>query len=675
MAGSGPLTGKVFSGRYQIGELIGIGGMAEVYSAQDMTLGRIVAVKTMLPQYASDPDFTRRFRQEAAAAANLQSPYIVNVYDWGHDQDTYFIVMEFVRGSDLKTAIQQRGAINQRKVAEIGSQVCQALTVAHQQDIIHRDIKPQNIMIQPDGNVKVMDFGIARAKNSTADKTQTVLGTAHYTSPEQAQGQELTASSDIYSLGVVLYEAATGTLPFDGPDAVSVALMQVREQPPLPSAINPDIDPVFEAIILTAMQKDPAARFATANDMRQALNDYLVGRPINFAALVAGGAALGAAATAVMASPAMANGFDTTRTNVMAPIGAMDSTQVMPIQGMTQTGAITNIQPGQRRYSSRQDNPPKKSKKGPIIGVIVAVIAIAAIAGFLFLGGGKQATVPDVTGMTYEQAVSEIRAKGFEIGEMSTEYDDQAESGTVLKQTPAANTQAPEGSKIDLVISQGSEQVDVPDVLGMSENEARREITAKGFIVGKVDVKESENDDDKGKVIEQDPTAGTKANTGSIINIVVSGGADEIPVPDITGKDVEDARKIAEDAGFTIQQGRSESSDTVPEGAIILQDPAAGDKAKKGTIIYYRISTGPSTIAIESFVGSDSAYAIGRLEGEGFKVKVKEQYSDEPAGRVIAQSTTSAKKGATITLTVSKGPKSSSSSAGTDSGSDGNKKS
>ena len=199
------MTGRIFNNRYQITERIGIGGMAEVYQAQDNVLGRRVAVKVMLPQYASDAAFAQRFRQEAASAANLQSPYIVNVYDWGQDDGTYFIVMEYIRGTDLKTGIVQRGALNQRKVAEIGSQVCQALSVAHNQDIIHRDIKPQNIMVQPDGNVKVMDFGIARAKNSVMTQTSSVLGTAHYISPEQAQGKDLTAASDIYSLGIVLY--------------------------------------------------------------------------------------------------------------------------------------------------------------------------------------------------------------------------------------------------------------------------------------------------------------------------------------------------------------------------------------------------------------------------------------------------------------------------------------
>ena len=299
------MIGRVFNGRYRITERIGIGGMAEVYKAQDQTLGRIVAVKVMLPQYAADPEFAARFKQEAASAANLQSPYIVNVYDWGHDDGTYFIVMEYVRGTDLKSAILQRGAINQRKVAEIGSQVCQALSVAHNQDIIHRDVKPQNIMVQPDGNVKVMDFGIARAKNSVKSQTSSVLGTAHYISPEQAQGKELTGASDMYSLGCVLYEAATGQLPFDGPDAVSVAMKQVQEEPLPPSQVKPDISPDLEAIILKAMDKNPYNRFQTARDMKQALDDFLMGRPVNIAGAAGGFAS---APTSVMGSvPGMAS--------------------------------------------------------------------------------------------------------------------------------------------------------------------------------------------------------------------------------------------------------------------------------------------------------------------------------------------------------------------------------
>ena len=225
------MADRVLGGRYQVLDKVGTGGMATVYRGMDRVLGRTVAIKTMLPQYATDPSFAARFKQEAQAAAALNSPYIVSVYDWGKDGDTYYIIMEYLRGTDLKSGIRKHGALDCKKVAQIGSQIAQALSVAHNHDIIHRDIKPQNIMVQPDGNIKVMDFGIARAKNSHLTTDNSVLGTAHYVSPEQTQGKPLGPTTDLYSLGIVMYEAATGRVPFDGDNAVTVAMKQVTGQP------------------------------------------------------------------------------------------------------------------------------------------------------------------------------------------------------------------------------------------------------------------------------------------------------------------------------------------------------------------------------------------------------------------------------------------------------------
>ena len=565
------MTGKVFSGRYQINDRIGIGGMAEVYRAQDNVLGRLVAVKVMLPQYAADPDFTRRFRQEAAAAANLQSPYIVNVYDWGQDDGTYYIVMEFVRGSDLKTAIQQRGAVNQRKAAEIGAQVCQALSVAHGQDIIHRDIKPQNIMVQPDGNVKVMDFGIARAKNSMSDKTSSVLGTAHYISPEQAQGKELTAASDIYSLGVVLYEAVTGQLPFDGPDAVGVALKQVKDYPVPPREINPDVDPALEDIIMTALEKDPAHRFATANDMRLALNDFLAGRAV-------GGRGVAAAR----------NNFTEAQTRVIGPaagvMAAGDSTQVMP-----------GVNPGANYVPQRNNNfqapPAKKSKKGPIIAICV-VLAVALIAGIAFaLGGDKGVAVPNVTKMTQEQAIAELESAGFKVGTINTKYDESVEAGQVISQDPKGGEKREEGTKVNLVISQGTEQVTVPDFYNMTIEQAQAE--AKKYNLTLVQGKsENSSDVEADHILSQSPAAGEKVAKGSSITYVMSLGASSVEVPYVTGYSEDSAMSTLKNAGFKVNVEK-QYSETQAAGLVISQNPNGGNKVEDGSTITITVSLGP----------------------------------------------------------------------------------
>ena len=628
------MIGRVFNNRYQITELIGIGGMAEVYRAQDTVLGRTVAIKVMLPQYAADPTFAQRFKQEAASAANLQSPYIVNIYDWGQDDGTYYIVMEYVRGSDLKTGIKQRGAINQRKVAEIGSQVCRALSVAHQQDIIHRDIKPQNIMVQPDGNIKVMDFGIARAKNSVRTQTSSVLGTAHYISPEQAQGKELTAASDIYSLGIVLYEAATGQLPFDGPDAVSVALKQVNELPLPPRQINPDIDPSLEAIIMKAIEKDPRARFATANDMRLELNNFLAGRSVGIAR-----DSFGSDRTAVMGG--VAGG------GAMGGLNARnDGTEVMP-SGM---GSVKPVNASGSSY--RQSNHPESkgaSKRGIIIAIVAVVAVIAIGLGVFFaLSGGQEegVEVPNVVGQQYEQAKATLEAAGFKVTTDSV-HDDSAPENSVVSQDPKAGETHPAGTRVTLTVSLGANETKVPNVVGMTPEEAQHEIEAAGlkFTQGSG---EYSKDTAEGRVARQSPAAGETVTNGATVTYYLSLGAEKSAVPSVVGLSESNATSMLRNAGFNVNVLREQSSESA--GIVIRQDPAGESSQAPGTTITIVVSSGPGETSVPNVVGQTLSLAITNLQAAGFSYYI--EGTDDPNGIVTSQSATTAAPGSTITLVV-----------------------
>ena len=637
------MANRVLGGRYTVQDKVGTGGMAIVYRGLDEVLGRTVAIKTMLPQYAGDESFAMRFKQEAQAAAALQSPYIVSVYDWGKDGDTYYIVMEYLRGTDLKSGIRRHGALDPRKVAQIGSQIAQALSVAHKHDIIHRDIKPQNIMVQPDGNVKVMDFGIARAKNSHLTTDNSVLGTAHYVSPEQTQGLELGPTTDIYSLGIVMYEAATGRVPFDGDDAITVALKQVNEQPFPPSQVNPNVDPALEGIILRCMQKNPADRFQTADELYRVLRDYLAGQyqAVN-------------AATAVVPTQVVSRVDTRTTTPVISTVDQRTGT------GRT-SGGRKKPMSATERAAIEEERRERKHRRRLVLGAILGTLIVLglAYAAFTFLNLGNQMReVPNLLNLTEEQAVTAIvESDFFERGEITREYSDTVAEGIVVDQDPDPQRQMQRGTTIDLVISKGPEpakSVKVPNLKNMTPSEAEAKLREVGLI-GKVGDSVYDSEVEANNVATQSPTADSTAKEGDTVTYHLSKGPEDIEVPDVVGKDRFTAEEELTAAGFKVEIAY-DSSDVYDEGYVFSQ--SATGTAKKGSTITLYVSTGVAQLEIPYVVGKDVYSATYEIQNAGFAVYTAYDYSDSiDAGYVISQSETgSAAAGTTITLVISSGP-------------------
>ena len=613
------MPGRMLGGRYQVQDKIGTGGMATVYRGQDQVLGRTVAIKMMLPQYANDSSFAARFKQEAQAAAALSSPYIVSVYDWGKDGESYYIVMEYLRGTDLKSGIRKHGALDSRKVAQIGSQIAQALSVAHRHDIIHRDIKPQNIMVQPDGNIKVMDFGIARAKNSSL-------------------------TTDIYSLGIVMYEAATGRVPFAGDDAISVAMKQVNEAPQPPSLINPNVDPALEAIILRCMEKNPADRYQSADELARALRDFIAGRatiPSNTSV-----------SPRIVTPPQPTSRLDRR---------GIDGSNTYITRG-GDTGRLNRVHSREEADElDKREN--KRHKRNVILGILGALVVLA-LAGFAIahiLGNSSQQyLVPQFVGQTKDQATQALNASGshFKLGTITESYSDSAPEGQVIDQTPSANRQAPEGTAVNLVISKGAKPaaaVKVPDLTNKSPSEAESALAAVGLKARNGDSVESD-DVTVGYVATQEPAAGSDAKAGDTITYHLSSGKGKADVPDVTEMTAERASDVLKDAGFKVDTQQQPSS-SVPEGRVISQSPANG-KADKGSTVTIVVSSGAQSGSVPNVVGKDFETAQSTLENAGFQVNTVWVYDDNVAtGNVVGQTPSSAAAGATITIRVSSGPR------------------
>ena len=641
---------RVLGGRYLLKDKVGSGGMATVYRAQDQVLNRTVAVKIMLPQYAGDATFAARFKQEAQAAAGLQSPYIVGVYDWGRDGNTYFIVMEYLRGTDLKSGIRSHGALDPKKVAQIGSQICAALSVAHKHEIVHRDIKPQNIMVQPDGNIKVMDFGIARAKNSHLTQDNNVLGTAHYVSPEQTRGQELGPTSDIYSLGVVMYECATGRVPFDGDDAISVALKQVNELPVPPSQINPGVDPTLERIILRCMEKDAANRFQTADELRAALNAYLQGRTVDVpepTRVISGvGGGMGATETRVM--------NDATQAMACPPSAGQTSTRVVPNGGV----------PSSTSSFEEEKQGMGKGKTAAIILGIVAVIGVvfALVSGVLGGSEAKTAEVTDVIGWEQEAAVNNLKAAGFTSFDITQEYNDEQDAGMVCDQSPDGGRTAKTTDTIKLVISKGekpAEKTKVPTLTGLTQEQAEQALGDAGL---KGNAIEEANDADKGTVFYQGTEAGTEVDIDTVIEYKVSTGPSTTSVPSLDGLSKSQAEKALNDAGFGVHWEES-YSDSIAKGNVISWNPSG--KQEPGTQITVTISLGkepepePEGVDVDALglIGMDQEAAQKAIANAGLRYNPVEQPSmTVPKGKVISYDPAGKQpEGTTIWIYISTG--------------------
>ena len=615
---------QVFNGRYEIVRPIARGGMADVFLARDQLLDRPVALKVLFPELSVDRSFVERFRREAQAAANLAHPNVVSVYDFGEEDGTSFIVMEFVDGRTLTSILREEGPLLADRAAAIGADVAAALAFAHRNGVVHRDVKPGNVLIDGSGHVKVTDFGIARAANTEENLTQAgaVMGTATYFSPEQAQGYPVDGRSDVYSLGVVLYELVTGRPPFTGDNPVSIAYKHVQEHPPTPRSINPAVPPAFEAIVLQAMAKDPAERYANAEELRADLLRFRQGR-------------------AVAAAPPL------------------------PTQAVAATTVQQAVGERTRMVSATEVAAPPASPRRTGAYVALLFVMLAALAVLLFLlgktlgiFGGEEGTaivpVPTVIGKTADEADRILTEAGFEV-ERQME-NNQAEANIVFGQTPTPGEKVPEGSTVTLRVSQGEADVTVPNVVGDSAEDATDELRAAGFQV--TQTTQADRQAPEGRVLSQDPRGGEKKPKGTTIKLVVSSGKPLVAVPNVAGKEESTARDDIVNAGLKVRTVK-EASATVDEGKVIRSDPPAGQEVREDTQVTIFVSSGPEQADVPNVIGMTQEEAVRTIKAAGFQEKVQTTVvtSENDDGRVLDQDPDGGAKrpkGSVVTITVGK---------------------
>lgn len=613
-------NGTFLGNRYEIIEKIGSGGMSDVYRAKDHALGRDVAIKVLKSEFSQDSSFVTKFRAEAQSAAVLEHPNIVNIYDVGTEDGLYYIVMEYVEGITLKKYIATKGRLGYNEAISIAIQVARGIEAAHNKGIVHQDIKPQNIIISKEGKVKVTDFGIARAANSNTIHAGS-MGSVHYVSPEQARNGFVSYASDIYSLGIVMYEMVTGKVPFDGDTPVAVAIQHIQSQMTPPEELVPGLPVAVSRIIEKCTQKSPEKRYASASELLVDLKKAMVNPNEDFVVIPS------------------SNASDLDKTRVISP----DETDEIKRHAFFKEDDNGRQQVPETDTGDDDDEGPvsrRMDKAITIMGIAAAIVIVAIIIFFvgsvfdIFHFGGStkkdnEATektavdVPDLSGYTIAQAKAALKEKGLEFAKAGEESSDTVDKGAIIRTDPVSGTKVAPGSTVNVYVSSGKGDIEVPPVVGKTQSDAEAALKGAGF---DVEVREDYGDGTKGTVMTQTPDGGTAGKEGDTVIITICKGTESVTVPNLARKSQSAAESTLKNLGLSVGEISEENSDSVKKGSVITQIPEAGSSVKKGASVSLVISTGQATYSYSDVLEPvdtddyDENYVV-LLDGNGKSLK------------------------------------------------------
>jgi beta-lactam-binding protein with PASTA domain/predicted Ser/Thr protein kinase len=630
VAVSDSLIDTLFDGRYRIVRKLGAGGMADVYLAEDQELGRRVAIKILNGRHANDDQFIERFRREAKNAAALNHPNIVSIYDRGEAEDTYYIAMEFLDGRSLKELIVGHGTAPIKVAVEYARQILSALRFAHRHGIVHRDIKPHNVLVDREGRVKVTDFGIARAGASQMTETGSIVGTAQYLSPEQARGGEVDQRSDLYSLGIVLYELLTGKTPFEGDTPVEIAMKHLSTPPQPPSKLRADIPRELDMVVLRALAKDPDDRYQSAEEMEADLERVSRGARV--------APATKESATQVMRAPAPPPVVESTAATMIAPAPARRRSRELP----------PVVEEEYEERGRGQERP-----AWPWIAAFLFVMA-ALVAGFFVWQELSGSTVKEPVGLYQGEpaarAEAQIRAAHL-VPDVKHGSSARFKPGNVFRQDPAPGSKLAKGGTVTIWVSTGKPKVQIPEVKGDQWTQAQQTLTNAGL----KPVEHIVPGSPKGQVVSTDPAAGTSVPQGSKVHVKVYGGPVQASVPNVVGEGVDQATAALNAAGFNYKLNYVDSD--APQNQVVHQTPAPGSQAAKGSTVNLQVSKGPPQVQVPTVVGESAGQATQQLEAAGFKVTQQYESVSDVSQQGIVQTQSpdggsQATKGSTVTITI-----------------------